>query len=328
MKMKSLTILGVALVLLFSSCQPRQVNDQREIAQTNTFEASPTAAKTPTNAAVVALTEDINLSTESVVDLPSVLYVQSGGLQITRSNDSEWIPTNLITIERVFDAIRIEDWVYVLSTAGFQRVDLDNGSVEVLLPLEQEFLFAGRLASGADLPYVVVSIWKSEPPDRKGELYLYDVQANSIEPLLSQLPFPYPLGLTTELVFFLNVHGDPPFTSVESITIRDRTVHSIDVGNNWVFAALSPDGQYMVTQGYQDPPELGESLIKGLRLFEFGGGSENTWIDLPNPPSEVTGFLWSADSRSVYFYLQRAPNDLFEAGFGVWELGRQKRSRS
>lgn len=322
---KPSTMMGMVIILLLCSCHPRFAENPGKDAHTSTFEISP-AVKIPTHTAVVIPNKSVDLSTQSIVDLPPVLFIQPDSLQIVRTSDPEWIPTDLITKDRVYDAIRFENWVYILSMAGFQRVDLTTGSVEMLLPLEQEFLFTGHLATTKNQPYVIVSFSKSEPPDRKGELYLYDIKSKSIAHLLTQLPFPYPLGLTSHAVYFYNIHGDPPFTTIESINIRDREVQSIEIGNSWAYAALSPDGKYIVAQGYQDPTELGQPLIKGLRLIELGNEQEKDWIDLPNLPSEVTGFLWSPDSQSVYFYLQRAPNDHFEAGLGVWELDVETRT--
>ncbi|HEY5669242.1 MAG TPA: hypothetical protein VIS10_04540 [Anaerolineales bacterium] len=214
------------------------------------------------------------------------------------------------------DALRLGNTLLILREAGLQRVNLADGSSDMVSDFDSPVRFGELILSG-DGEHVLYSAVADDASADFGwrkTVGIYSLDDDTASQVLSSPQNLRVLGLAADRLglYLLPVGQDPDFGRLLLVELEGgEVIKELPVFGSG-FAALAPDGQMVATMG----PE------SSLSLYDLGASPPAlVTYALPEGPSFIAALAWSPDSRSLYFLLNPgSPWDAPEKSLGLWRL--------
>lgn len=213
-------------------------------------------------------------------------------------------------------ALQSGNSLLILREGGLQRVGLADGSSEMVSGFDSPVRF-GDLILASDEGQVLYSAVVDDPAADFGwrtTVGIYSLDDGSTRQVLSSPQNLRVLGLTPDGLglYLLPVGQDPDFGSLLLVELKDGEAIEELLVYGSLFAALSPDGQFVATLGPESTLNLYDLTASPPAPLTYA---------LPEAPSYIAGISWSPDSRSLYFLLNPgSPWDTPEKSHGLWRL--------
>ena len=255
---------------------------------------------------------------------PTLLYINENML-IEQSGDGPLKEIKVLPdAGRVLTAIHAEQMVLVLREQGIQRLNLDDGMVDMVFQFDVSARY-GELLLASDNSRIFFSVVVSDASADFGDATLigyYDLVQKSVK-TISYFPQTLRLLGFTRVrsgLYLLPVGQDPEFGKVFVYDLgTNEIIEELPVrGTN--YASLAPGARLLAVASY---PEMDEKTIQSLKLYDLSSlpQAHPREFMLPATGSQTYGFLWSSDARELYFLLF-PPDYAYQPGItnGLWRL--------
>lgn len=238
---------------------------------------------------------------------PTLLYIQENRL-IEQSGDSP--PKEIKVLPeagKVLAAINAGQMILVLREQGIQRLNLNDGMVDMVFQFDVPAQY-GDLLLSSDSSRIFFYAVVSDDTAEFGSTTLigyYDLVQNLVK-TVSYFPQTIRLlGFTQDRfgLYLLPLGQDPEFGMVFVYDLeRNEITEELPVqGTN--YASLAPGARLLAVASY--PEDIDEKIVQSLNLYDLPSLPHTTprVFVLPATGSQIYGFLWSPDARELYFLL-------------------------
>jgi len=324
--LKVLCILGC---LILSACQfgirPDESIPTNETSTphiVNTVSPSQTLTPAPT---ITIETTLPNPTVSSDVILPALFYILENKIFEQAGDPPGKEVADLTDSGPILAAFQTGEVLLLMREQGIQRIKLSDGSTDMIFSFDKPAMY-GYFISATASPNVFFIIIVDDPQAEftSGcEVNYYDFKLDTIIPVITYPNTMRVLGLTTDKdgLYLLFTGQSTDFGRVFLVDIQKGEItKEIAFQGEWI-ASLAPDGSHLATLNPNYDPL--ENTIGVYDLTSSPGTPPRTF-KLPKDPSFIPGdFLWSPDSRILYFNLWADHYWDDPAGFkyyGLWQL--------
>ncbi len=255
---------------------------------------------------------------------PALYYIQENRLLKLIAGEAPQTLGELPEAGLVKNAIQVGNTLLALREGGIQRVDLTNGTTELLFKPEMQVLFGDFLLTGqAQILYSAVIDDPSVVFSFRTLIGTYRINEGTLHPDLSLPQNLRVLGLTVDGrgLYLLPVGQDPDFASVRLFDLVSGEMEKELAVEGSGYASLAPNGRQLATASQLGV--LNDTFEGVINLYDLPSLplTPPRTLALPQPPSHVAGMIWSPDGGSLYFLLNPGnPWDEPLESYGLWRL--------
>jgi len=261
----------------------------------------------------------------SGVTSPVFVFLKEDTLVMQVSENSPK-PVGILTdLGEIKDALLAKDTLYLIRENGIQRIDLPNGSSDIVLR------FDASISSGKwlwDFNHSRIFYNGITSTARDSLIGFYDLDGNFIHPVLS---YKDPL-VTLQLIgvtedgkgLYCLPHGqDPDFDKLLLLNIDQGTISRELSVRGYMYAALAPDSRYLATSA--QIIDASDQLTNMIHIYDLPSLplTSPKIFKLPIQTSIIgnNGFYWSPDGKRLYFMLIENTDDPSTSiSDGLWVL--------
>jgi dipeptidyl aminopeptidase/acylaminoacyl peptidase len=226
-------------------------------------------------------------------------------------------------------ALIVDAYVYLVRNQSMseirdqsiERVRLSDGKSDILLHFNQEAY--GKLYLTQDRSRIMYAVSVNDQGAEFSWAFragFIDLASGLVSPFLFSLQNIYSLGLSGDAQTFygMPVGDDSDFGPLWIMSTRNGVVIKEMPVNASSSAALSPDRRYIVTRFLWVKDKNGQDAENMIRLYDLSRPTIAPVDFRISPlPRTVSNFLWSPDSRRVYFQ----PMDIHNTqSYGLWQM--------
>ena len=328
--LRYLKIIGILGCLFLCACQAG--NPPADITPTNGTSTAP-IVNTPSPSPIPSTTPTIAIATtlpnptvSSDVTLPALYYFMDNKVYEQAGDPPGKEIADLPEADQILGTFRTGNILLVMRAQGIQRIKLNDGTTEMIFNFDKLAMY-GDYVSASDGPNVFFYIIVDDPQAEFSsgcEVYYYDFKLDTITPVITYPNTMRVLGLTTDKdgLYLLYTGQSTDFGRVFLVDIQKGEITKEIAFQGELIVSLAPDGSHLATLNPSYDPL--ENTVGVYDLTSSPGTPPRTF-KLPKDPSFVPGnFLWSPDSRILYFNLWAGHYwDVPASGpvpYGLWQL--------
>ena len=314
--MKANAVFLAFITFALTTCNP--ISPNPDLATITEFPPS----QTPT----ITLENILPISTvSSEVILPSLFYILDNKLFEQVGDPPGREIARLPGTDRINAVFRTGNILLVMRQEGIHRLELSDGTSEMIFKFDRPATTGGffSFGDGTRVFYLAGSDDAQAEAGTASQVGLYDLNLETITPVITYTKNMGFLGTTVDnlSLYFYYLDLDTTLGSIFLVDIqKGEIIQELAFQGDW-HTSLARDGRHLVTLNpYYDPVE------NTLDIYDLTSspGSPPRIFKLPNAPSQIFGtFIWSPDSRIIYFLLMSGhyTDDIAVVKpYGVWHL--------
>ena len=316
----------IVLIFILTACHGSNEYSANRTPTESTLTERIQPAITKTNSSIVDSTKI--QETTILVDgtsMPVFLYIV--GNKIFEQAGNHLLGEIMVLPEagNILYSIISGEIVLVLREQGIQRANLYNKTVDMIFPFDKSAQSGNMLLA----PYsskTFFSFIENNPTGAFGRVTrigIYDLNQNVVKQIADFPQSMWLLGLTQDNdgAYLLPVGQDPDFGMMYLFDIQAKKIDQELSIQGTGYASLSPDANFLIFAAFHQAND--NRLEPSLNLYDLSYqpiSPPRTFL-LPDTLSQVRGFLWSPNSRNLYFLF--LPADITyqpETIDGLWKL--------
>jgi hypothetical protein len=291
---------------------------------TPSLTASPSQTLTP--AATITIVKTLpNPPVSSDVTLPALFYILNNKIFEQAGNPPGKEVADLAD-DPILAAFQSGEVLLVMHEQGIQRIRLSDGTTDMIFNFDKPAMY-GNFVSSRDGQKIFFTTAVNDPQAEFGtasQVGFHDINLDAITPVITIPDSLGVLGQTKDnLDLYLLFFGmDTALGRIFQVDIQKGEIIKELAFQGELIASLAPDGSHLATLNPSYDP-----LENTIGVFDLNSspGTAPRIFKLPNEPSFVPGnFLWSPDSRILYFNLWADHYwDVPASGpvpYGLWQL--------
>ncbi len=313
-------------IFILTACHTIIEDSANRMPTENILTANIQPAITQTDSGFVASTK-IQETVTSLpgTTLPSFLYIAEN--RIFEQAENHVLGEIMVLPEagNILYAIISGKIVLVLREQGIQRVNLDTKTADLVFSFKESVLsgFMLLVPGGSKIYFSIIENNQTGAFGMVTIIGYYDLKQDEVEQITDIPQTMWLLGLTKNCdgMYLLPIGQDPDFAKIYLFNLKTKKVDQELSIQGTGYASLSPDTNYLAVAAFH--PAAGNHLEPILNFYDLSSqqiSPPHSFL-LPGNVSQVRGFLWSPNSRNLYFLF--LPTDITnqpETTDGVWKL--------
>lgn len=268
----------------------------------NTVSPSQIPSSTPT---ITIETTLPNPTVSSDVTLPALFYILDNKVFEQIGDPPGKEVADLTDAEPILAAFQTGEVLLLMREQGIQRIKLSDSTIDMIFNFDKPGMY-GYFISARDGQNIFFTTAVDDPQAEFGtanKVGFYDLNLDTITPVITIPERVSILGQTEDnLGLYLLFFGmDTALTRIFLVDIQKGEIVQELAFQGELIASLAPDGNHLATMNPSNDPV--ESTL-GVYDLTSSPGTPPLTYKLPKDPSFIPGnFLWSPDSRILYFNL-------------------------
>ncbi|OGN75732.1 MAG: hypothetical protein A2X25_02910 [Chloroflexi bacterium GWB2_49_20] len=286
---------------------------------------SPSQTLTPTPTIPIEKTLP-NPTVSSDVTLPALFYILDNKLFEQVGDPPGKEIANLPDADQILAAFRTGNILLVMREQGIQRLKLSDSTTEMIFNFDKPARYGNFISAseGHNVFFITIVDDPQAEFSMACKVGFYDLNLDTITPVITYPNAMRILGSTKDNLglYLLYTGQSTDFGRIFLVDIKKGEIAQELAFQGELVASLAPDGRLLATLNPSYDP-----LENTLGIFDLTSlpGTPPRTYKLPKAPSFIPGsFLWSPDSRILYFnlmsgYYWDAPPSGPEP-YGLWQL--------